>query len=406
MKTYMFAPQIPINEKERLNALLSYKILDSAPEKDFDDIVKLASEICHTPISMITLVDKDRSWFKATIGIDSDLKESTREISFCAHAINNPNETFIISNAAEDSRFKDHPYVADDLKVRSYVGVPLVDPNGFALGSLCVVDIEPRNLDEFQLLALEKLANQVIKLLELRKKNSQLLENHNTLLNKYKDLEQFASVVSHDIKSPLNNIMMLTKILQDTNSERLDSDGIEMLNYIYKSSEELKKLVDAILLYYKYDNENIDVSEKIRLNDFIQYVIGILDIKHDYELILPEINHRFHSNKMALGQILFNLIGNSLKYTDKPKGIIKVDFSENETYNMISISDNGIGIAKENLAKIFNIFENLGKEDRFQQTGTGIGLSTVQKMVQKLEGKIEVESELTKGTTFKIFLKK
>ena len=109
---------------------------------------------------------------------------------------------------------------------------------------------------------------------------------------------------------------------------------------------------------------------------------------------------------MALGQILFNLIGNSLKYTDKPKGIIKVDFSENETYNMISISDNGIGIANENLGKIFNIFENLGKEDRFQQTGTGIGLSTVQKMVQKLEGKIEVESELTKGTTFKIFLKK
>lgn len=406
MKTHMFAPQIPINEKERLNALLSYQILDSAPEKDFDDIVKLASEICHMPISMITLVDKDRSWFKATIGIDVDFKESTREVSFCAHAINNPNETFIISNAAEDNRFKNHPYVAHDLKVRSYVGVPLVDPNGFALGSLCVVDIEPRNLDEFQLLALEKLANQVIKLLELRKKNSQLLENHNTLLNKYKDLEQFASVVSHDIKSPLNNIMLLTKILQETNAERLDSDGVEMLNYIYKSSEELKKLVDAILLYYKYDNENVDVSEKIRLNDFIEYVIGILDIKNDYQLILPEINHKFSSNKMALGQILFNLIGNSIKYNDKPKVIITIDFSENEEFNIVLVSDNGIGIAEENLSKIFNIFENLGKSDRFNQTGTGIGLSTVQKMVQKLNGKIEIDSIIGEGTTFKIFLKK
>lgn len=406
MKTHMFAPQIPINEKERLNALLSYQILDSAPEKDFDDIVKLASEICHMPISMITLVDKDRSWFKATIGIDVDFKESTREVSFCAHAINNPNETFIISNAAEDNRFKNHPYVAHDLKVRSYVGVPLVDPNGFALGSLCVVDIEPRNLDEFQLLALEKLANQVIKLLELRKKNSQLLENHNTLLNKYKDLEQFASVVSHDIKSPLNNIMLLTKILQETNAERLDSDGVEMLNYIYKSSEELKKLVDAILLYYKYDNENVDVSEKIRLNDFIEYVIGILDIKNDYQLILPEINHKFSSNKMALGQILFNLIGNSIKYNDKPKVIITIDFSENEEFNIVLVSDNGIGIAEENLSKIFNIFENLGKSDRFNQTGTGIGLSTVQKMVQKLNGKIEIDSVIGEGTTFKIFLKK
>lgn len=402
----MFAPPIPKNDKERLNALLSYQILDSAPEKDFDDIVKLASEICHTPISMITLVDKDRSWFKAKIGIDPDFNETTREVSFCAHAINYPNDAFVISNTTEDVRFQTHPHVTHDLKVRSYAGVPLVDPNGFALGSLCVVDFEPRNLDEFQLLALEKLANQVIKLLELRKKNSQLLEKHNALLTKYKDLEQFASVVSHDLKSPLNNIMMLTKLLQDTNSERLDSDGVEMLDYIYKSSEELKKLVDAILLYYKYDNENVDASEKIRLNDFVEYVIGILNIKNDYELVLPKINHKFLSNKMALGQILFNLIGNSIKYNDKPKVVITIDFSENEAFNIISVSDNGIGIAEENLSKIFNIFENLGKSDRYKQTGTGIGLSTVQKMVQKLQGKIEVESELTKGTTFRILLKK
>lgn len=402
----MLSPQIPQNEKERLNALLSYQILDSAPERDFDDIVKLASEICHTPISMITLIDKDRAWFKAKIGIDSEFTEISRELSFCSHAINNPEDSFIITNAIEDERFSDHPHVEKDLKVRSYVGVPLVDPEGFALGSLCVVDIEPRNLDEFQILALEKLANQVIKLLELRKKNSQLLENHNTLLNKYKDLEQFASVVSHDLKSPLNNIMMLTKILQDTNADRLDSDGIEMLDYIYQSSEELKKLVDAILLYYKYDNENVDVSEKIRLNDFMGYVSKILDVKNDYELILPEINHKFYSNKMALGQILFNLVGNSIKYNDKQKVIITIDFEEDNDYNIITVIDNGIGIAKENLDKIFNVFENLGKPDRFKQTGTGIGLSTVLKMVQKLNGKIEVDSELTKGTTFKLFLKK
>lgn len=402
----MYIPSIPKNDKDRLNALWSYQILDSAPEKDFDDIVKLASEICHTPISMITLVDKERAWFKAKIGIDADFHETTREVSFCAHAINHPNDTFVISNAIEDDRFKTHPHVTHDLKVRSYAGVPLVDPNGFALGSLCVVDFEPRNLDDFQLLALEKLANQVIKLLELRKRNTQLLENHNTLLNKYKDLEQFASVVSHDLKSPLNNIMMLTKLLQDTNSERLDSDGIEMLDYIYKSSEELKKLVDAILIYYKYDNENVDSTEKIRLNDFVEYVIGILDIKSDYQLILPKTNHKFHSNKIALGQILFNLIGNSIKYNDKEKVVITVDFSENTDFQIIGVSDNGIGIAPENLSKIFNIFENLGKSDRYKQTGTGIGLSTVLKMIQKLQGKIEVDSVLGEGTTFKIFLKK
>ncbi|MBU7571480.1 sensor histidine kinase [Flavobacterium lindanitolerans] len=400
----MIFPQIPHNEKERLDALLAYKILDSAPEKDFDDIVKLASEICHTPISTITLVDKDRQWFKSKIGLE--FSEGARDTSFCAHTLNNPREMMIVSDSLEDDRFYDNPNVIGHPNVRCYVGVPLVDPNGHALGSLCVIDNQPRNLDNFQLLALEKLANQVINLLELRKKNFQLMENHNMLLSKYKDLEQFASIVSHDIKSPLNNIMMLTRLLQESNHDQLDGDGMQMLGYIYKSSEELKKLVDAILEYYKYDNEQVIANENIRLNDFMQYLIDILDTKNEFQFILPEKNHKIRSNKMALGQIFYNLISNSIKYNDKPKGIIHIDFSETEDFNIISIEDNGCGIDKANHHKIFNIFETLGKTDRFEAKGTGIGLSTVQKMVQKLNGKIEIESELGKGTRFKVFLKK
>lgn len=400
----MISPQIPHNEKERLDALLAYKILDSAPEKDFDDIVKLASEICHTPISTITLVDKDRQWFKSKIGLE--FSEGARDTSFCAHTLSNPREMMIISDSLEDDRFYDNPNVLGHPNVRCYVGVPLVDPDGYALGSLCVIDNQPRNLDNFQLLALEKLANQVINLLELRKKNFQLMENHNMLLSKYKDLEQFASIVSHDIKSPLNNIMMLTRLLQESNHDQLDGDGMQMLSYIYKSSEELKKLVDAILEYYKYDNEQVIANESIRLNDFMQYLIDILDTKNEFHFILPEKNHKIRSNKMALGQIFYNLISNSIKYNDKPKGIIHLDFSETEDHNIISIQDNGCGIDKANHHKIFNIFETLGKTDRFAAKGTGIGLSTVQKMVQKLNGKIEIESELGIGTQFKVFLKK
>jgi hypothetical protein len=287
----MIFPQIPHNEKERLDALLAYKILDSAPEKDFDDIVKLASEICHTPISTITLVDKDRQWFKSKIGLD--FSEGARDTSFCAHTLNNPREMMIVSDSLEDDRFYDNPNVIGHPNVRCYVGVPLVDPNGHALGSLCVIDNQPRNLDNFQLLALEKLANQVINLLELRKKNFQLMENHNMLLSKYKDLEQFASIVSHDIKSPLNNIMMLTRLLQESNHDQLDGDGMQMLGYIYKSSEELKKLVDAILEYYKYDNEQVIANENIRLNDFMQYLIDILDTKMNFSSYSPKRIIRF-----------------------------------------------------------------------------------------------------------------
>jgi len=400
----MIPPQIIKNEKDRLNALLTYQILDSAPEKDFDDIVNLASEICQTPISAITLVDKDRQWFKSRKGLP--VTETARDVSFCAHAINNPDETFVISNALEDERFFDNPLVTGDLNIRCYVGVPLVDPNGFPLGSLCVIDNQPRELDTFQLLSLQKLANQVIKLLELRKKNLQLQENHNNLLSRYKDLEQFATVVSHDIKSPLSNIIMLSKLLQENNDHQLDEDGKKMVEYIAKSSEELKKLVDAILIYYKYDNENVDLTEAIYLNDLMKYIIGIVDAKHEIEFVLPKKNHLFSSNKMALGQILYNLISNSIKYNDKPKGIIEIGFHEDEAHLVISVTDNGIGIAPENLDKIFNIFENLGKTDRYQARGTGIGLSTVQKLAYKLNGKIEVTSEVGKGSTFAILLEK
>lgn len=400
----MIIPQIPQNEKERLNALLAYQILDSAPEKDFDDIVVLASEICNTPMSTITLIDKKRQWFKSKIGLE--FEEGPRETSFCAHAINSPRENFIVSDTLKDIRFSDNPLVTGYPNIRSYAGVPLIDVDGFALGSLCVIDTEPRNLNTFQINALEKLANQVIKLLELRKKNLHLSESYNSLLNKYKDLEQFASIVSHDIKSPLNNIILLSKLLQETNENLLDGESIQMLEYIQNSSEELKKLVDAILAYYKYDNENIDLTESIRLNDLLQYIIGILDIKNEFEFLLPEKNHKLYSSKIALGQIIFNIISNSIKYNDKPKGIITIAFSETDEFYVLSFTDNGVGIEKENFSKIFNIFENLGKTDRYEMKGTGMGLSTVQKMVDKLKGKIEIESELGQGTTFKLFLKK
>src|SRR6478752_3517327 len=181
----MKAPQIPQNELERLDALLSYKVLDTHPEKDFDDITRLASEICNSPISVITLLDENRQWFKSKIGLD--LNESDRETSFCGHGINNPHENFIIEDAQQDERFFDNPHVLDGA-VRSYAGVPLVNPEGFPLGMLCVIDTRVNKLDDFQIKSLEKLASQTMKLLELRRINYKLTESHNLLSQRYKDL--------------------------------------------------------------------------------------------------------------------------------------------------------------------------------------------------------------------------
>lgn len=401
----MIAPQIPKNEKARLDALMSYKILDSFPEKDFDDITKLAAEICNVPISLITLVDENRQWFKSKFGIDG-LNETARIDSFCAHAINNPDELFIIENASQDERFHDNPYVVGGPNVSCYAGVPLVDSDGFALGSLCVIDDRPRKLDEHQLQSLKKLGNQVSKLLELRKNNDKLVESHNTLLSRYKDLEQFSSVVSHDIKSPLNNIMQLTQLLKEEYGSTIDANGNQMLDYISQSSEELKKLVDGILNYYKYENLDVNQKEEIKFRDFTKYVIGLLKINTDFKFVLPEKNIVFYSNTIALGQIMYNLISNSIKYNDKEKGLITIGFNQTETHNIISVSDNGCGIDPKHFDKIFEVFQTLGQNDRFNNKGTGLGLSTVRKMADKLHGSIEVESVKGEGTTFKVILRK
>ncbi|MGL5946149.1 MAG: GAF domain-containing sensor histidine kinase, partial [Sediminibacterium sp.] len=169
----VFAP-FPANETARLKALYSLNILDSLPEKDFDDLTNLASAISGMPISLISLVDKDRQWFKAKNGINAT--ETSRELSFCAHAINNPNQVMIIPDARQDYRFSDNALVLNDPHVIFYAGFPITNDSGMAFGTLCVIDNKPNALTAQQLNALSILSKQVLNLLELRKKNILLAE--------------------------------------------------------------------------------------------------------------------------------------------------------------------------------------------------------------------------------------
>ena len=393
------------NEHQRLAALKSYNILDTQPEKDFDDIAELASQICQVPFSAITLMDKDRQWFKSKVGFDK--VEIPKEEAFCTYMMDHDLKSIEVQNMTKDAHFKTNPYVAGDPKIAFYAGVLLIDPDGQTLGSLCVYDLEPKQLTDFQLNALEKLAHQVIQLLELRKKNALLEENNANLLSKYNELEQFARVVSHDIKSPLNNIISLTNLFQEEYGNRIDAAGNEYLEYISKSSLELKNFVDAILIYYKSDTINTTQKEEINWNGLFSKIVSMLDSKNEYDIIFPSNDTiQFYSNKMAMEQIISNLISNSIKYNDKEKVKIEIGLTERTKEILLTIKDNGIGIAKEDYEKVFSFFTTLGKKDRFENTGTGIGLSTVQKMVHKLDGSIELESEIGKGSTFKLYFKK
>jgi GAF domain-containing protein len=156
----------PVNEEGRIAALEKYAILDTDPEQSFDDLTLLASFVCETPIALISLVDEDRQWFKSRVGIDAS--ETSRDIAFCSTAILQ-SDVLVVPDALLDERFRDNPLVASDPHIRFYAGAPLINEDGYALGTLCVVDRTPRELAPEQREALKALSRLVLAQLEFRR---------------------------------------------------------------------------------------------------------------------------------------------------------------------------------------------------------------------------------------------
>jgi anti-sigma regulatory factor (Ser/Thr protein kinase) len=204
-----------IDEAARLAALRRYRILDTDPERAFDDLALLASYVCQTPIALISLIDDDRQWLKSHIG--TTVTESSRSVAFCAHAIQQ-NGIFTVRDATDDARFKKNPFVLNEPYIRFYAGAPLVTPDGHALGTICVIDRVPRDLSEDQNRALDALRRQVEAQLELRRN---LIELQAALAERDR-AEAAQSALVSELKDSLENVNKLSALIPLTSACELN----------------------------------------------------------------------------------------------------------------------------------------------------------------------------------------
>ena len=394
----------PINEQDRLKALDSYRLVDTLPEKDYDDITLLASAICQTPISLISIIDEKRQWFKSHRGLDAT--ETPRELAFCAHTILNPNEIMVVPDSRKDERFFDNPLATDNPFVIFYAGAPLVTPEGYTLGSLCVIDNKPNMLSESQLEALKALANQLMNLLELRKLNIQLNETQVYLRDRNENLEKFTYIAAHDIKSPLVNIISLTELIANDETLKANPTNEQCVTLINQSAHKLSDMVNGLLTFYRSDQTIKNQKEQVELHSFIKSIIQLLPKECELAIKLPEKNSVININKVAIQQVLLNILTNSIKYNDKTVANIQILFSEDSLYYSFEVIDNGVGIKPENQTDIFTLFSRSSQKDRFGNLGTGIGLATVKKIVESQGGTISLTSEYGVGTTMRFTIEK
>lgn len=389
----MIPAKIPENENRRLVDLYRTGLLDTPHEEEFDEIVKLASSICNMPVSLISLVDSNRQWFKAKVGLD--MTETSREISFCSHAILQ-DQLFEVSDAQQDSRFYDNPLVVADPAIRFYAGMPLVTSNGCRLGTLCVIDKHPGRLTEQQRFGLRVLANNVIKIAELRIKNKELYYHT-------ENQKRIISILAHDVRNPLASIKNIIELRQ---TDVLDTrEAAEMMEKVNEQLDSTIEMVENIvnwgqtqLKFGALKLEDIDIHrlvERIFNSESLKSIA-----KHNKLVNLVPPGAVVHSDERALEFILRNLVSNANKFTEN--GNISITMAPSGIKSILQVSDTGLGMTNEKAAELMSDMPQTSTLGTGKEKGSGLGLMLIKEFISRMDGNISVESSPGAGTTFTI----
>ncbi len=383
------------SEKKRVEALHAYSVLDTVSEEKFDDLTKLAADLCDAPIARINLIDSGRQWAKSIYGMSEQTREVSRDITVCQYTIQK-NEVLEIKNLAEDPRFKNFSYVKERPKLRYYLGAPLLDPEGYAIGALCVLDYEEREMPEKQKKQLQILAGEVMARLELRKQNLKLKE-----LNEHK--LTLMKMLSHDMRSPLNGIIGMSNML----GELVEGDEeAEMIELLEQSATQLNQMIDEILSYslieskgFTLNSKEVDLREVSEsMNRLYQPVAKSKNVDLKINLHAKET---VCIDKDKFEQIYGNLLSNAIKFT-KSGGQTSGEIELTDGELRLKVTDSGVGMDKFTASDLFQNGTSAPNGGTSGEKSTGLGLAIVKYFVDLHNGVIDVNSEKDKGTTFLI----
>ena len=388
----MVLTEISKNEKNRLPNLCENALLETSRSAEFDEIVKLASSLCDVPIALITLADSNGQWSKvAGVGLNED--GASIDLSFCRHTISGHN-FFEVRDATHDDRFRYDPLVLNEPSIRFYASVPLITSSGTRLGNLCVIDNIPRRLTEKQKFGLNVLANNIVKIVELKVKNNEL--NYYTETQK-----KIISILAHDVRNPLSSIK---NIIELKKTDVIDAkDATQLIDMV---TDQLNNTIDMIESILKWGQMHLQFGslqlEDFNLNELVERIFGSESlnslVKNNKLINQIKRGTVIHSDQQSLEFILRNLVSNANKFTQG--GNISVGLERKESKTMIWVKDNGVGISDERVAELLNksVYNTtLGTNN---ERGSGLGLLLVKEFIDRMNGTIVIESELGKGTTF------
>jgi signal transduction histidine kinase len=376
-------------EHRRVTALRDYGILDTPTEGVFDDFTRIAAAICDTPIAVVNLIDSTRQWFKSEIGLG--VRETPLDVSICAHAILQ-NDLFVVPDTTLDARFARNPLVAGDPGLRFYAGALLKTPDGLAVGTMCVLDTQPRELDATQLGVLQSLARQVMAQLELRKA---LREQER--ISHYR--AQLLATIGHDLKSPLRNALYA---LSRTGDEALSDDMRRRLDTATLALQQIDRDFNKLIAgaggrgtFHAAD------SEWVALDGFLATVMApwrtLADRKRlDLRIASTRVSVRTHATLLAT--LVGNLVGNAVKYSER--GGVLLGVRRLEGAIAIDVVDTGIGIPPEALEHLFDAF----RQADTTSDGLGLGLWIVRQAAETLGATLAVSSRPGRGTRVRVLL--